>query len=638
MASNDCSKIFAHELGHSLTLAHAHNDDWRFNHEGDPWAYDNIERHVRTWYRVSDEGALRYADTAGSMAGKLAGKFDPMSYEGEVAEVLDRDVPSYKGQGEEVACWPQYTTYQARKAQAWLEEMPVLMDHQSLGVGVYKWDASLRTYMPEPRGSKDPSKYNPPVAMGVPAFTVIGAIGAAGTTEGNSFTGGYVYPAVYVSAANIFSTVDPFGGGEADWTGAQYYLEVENAGGGITRALINAWDGANQPEIQEFSVNVAADTQPRTVRLYRSQSGYPSVQVGTLLHTRTISAPSTLPPPVVTFGRRHLGSSELTLSKMCDVGLNCDDDSRSAIGQWRPGQVDESVFFPQVVDEDGASLLSVAGPSVCAAAEDKSTQFAVDVTSPGGRASRLTVRASREVSLPDGTTVTVPMTDRTPWLAQANNVQRLRVWASVDDNKDLSAGMHHGMATVNVATSTGVQLPSVALKISLEVFPAAATVHFGDGGVGEYFSEEVAVADDTGVYFNTRDSGSGPTNRVWWGSSGPTKLFVNVISEPDGVPAVLTLRAVRQMVKPATCASGASLPGCSQTCGTYDIELNAGRVKTYCAHRVKIWAEAADNSQLTPGSTYTSLGTAPLVLDAKAWHAHDDVIGTLYLRIQYKKP
>merc|ERR1711939_670012 len=113
--------------------------------------------------------------------------------------------------------------------------------------------------------------------------------------------------------------------------------------------------------------------------------------------------------------------------------------------------------------------------------------------------------------------------------------------------------------------------------------------------------------------------------------------------QPTGEPVTLVVRALRTSARPVACASGADLPGCSQTCDASRVQLDGGRLVNDCAHKVLLWASASDNAGLSMGAVYVTSQSSPLILDAKRWHdgsahggPHSEVIGTLFLHLRYE--
>ena len=663
MASGDCSNTFAHELGHSLTLAHSHQGQaWGYYGAHEPWGYDAVERRVRTWYRVGADGPHTRRDGSGA----LAPKFDPMAYASELPGYADW--PPYGGSAEEVACWPQYPPYQARKAQAWMEASPVLMERPpAYAVGTYVWDAPARRYVPyAPVGQATPDVYNVPTAMHVPVFAVIGALGEP--TGVDRFSGGFLYPPVFIPGGNLFAAVDPFSvDGPPHWHGARYYLEVEAADGTVTRVLLNGRQGATVPTVQSFAVHVDAaradaSRRPAALRLYRSASPYPSMGVGTLLHTRAVPPPAAEPAVErLRFGRGELGTVEMALDVWCGplTSVGCDEVGGAAWGWWRPSAAGEAISFPSVQLANGtvAPLAADSAPASClGGGGGHFSQFVLEAEDAEGRVERLTLRGARVVTLPGGRQRRAPMADTTPWFAEQNNEQGLTLWVPYEENANLQAPVggaervYRATATVTVATSTGERPPSpVLLRLQLAVPPRAQAAVVrpatGPDDAGAYASAEVAISSGSGVYFNARSPSVGPTGRVWWGTATPTQLSVRVfaldpIGAPTGAPLALVVRAQRTSARPAACAAGALLPGCAQSCDTARVQLDAGRLANDCAHRVVLWVDETDNAHLPAARVYETPAPSPLILDAKRWHNPEAqrVIGTLFLLVRYYAP
>lgn len=665
MASEDCSKTFAHELGHSLTLGHSQSDPWGYYEPTDPWGYDAIERKVRTWYRVNADGPIKKYDGSGV----FARKFDPMAYEWDSPGY--EDYPAYSS-AEEVACWPQYPVYQARKAQAWLQSMPVLMEREpEYMAGTYKWDEAVHTYLPYAPEGVSPEAFNVPTHMHVPVLVVIGAIGVP--TGSDDFSGGYIYPPIYLAGGNLFPSIDPFStDAPSDWHGAMYYLEVEATDGNLTRELINARyePRSTQKDLLEFAVHVDAAKddsarRPVALRLFLSASAYPAIESGTLLHVQDLpQLPHRARPAVeiIKFGRGELGGSggKLVVSTWCGplTGVGC-DEAISAEVWWRPSAAEEGYYFPAVARANGSDALPAQALSYCGGSGEAYTQFELDATDGQGNTARLTLRGARVVALPDGRQRTVPMSDATPWYGEQNNQQGLRVWLPYsEDTLSLQAPLggservYSATASITVATSSGRQLrPSskVLLDVQVSVPPESTTAVLrpatSPDEPGGFSSGQVAIAGDSDVYFNARTLSIGPTGRVWRGIDTPTLLRVRVFGLDSSGSAVgeavtLVVRAQRTYAKPAACAAGASLPGCTQSCAATRVQLDGGRGRNDCAHLVFLWVSADDNMDLPEGRVYETPAPSPLILDAKRWHEPDAnaVIGTLFVHLRYHAP
>ena len=340
------------------------------------------------------------------------------------------------------------------------------------------------------------------------------------------------------------------------------------------------------------------------------------------------------------------------------TGVGC-DEAISAEVWWRPSAAEEGYYFPAVARANGSDALPAQALSYCGGSGEAYTQFELDATDGQGNTARLTLRGARVVALPDGRQRTVPMSDATPWYGEQNNQQGLRVWLPYsEDTLSLQAPLggservYSATASITVATSSGRQLrPSskVLLDVQVSVPPESTTAVLrpatSPDEPGGFSSGQVAIAGDSDVYFNARTLSIGPTGRVWRGIDTPTLLRVRVFGLDSSGSAVgeavtLVVRAQRTYAKPAACAAGASLPGCTQSCAATRVQLDGGRGRNDCAHLVFLWVSADDNMDLPEGRVYETPAPSPLILDAKRWHEPDAnaVIGTLFVHLRYHAP
>nr|WP_241161833.1 M66 family metalloprotease [Burkholderia gladioli] len=285
-ASGQCGNLFAHELGHSLGLSHF--TEWTakqwgiadeypndgINGPNNPWGFDTVHNQFRTWYRVNADGPV--IDKA---TGQSVGKHDPMNG-GE--------------DGNAVACYPQFTAYQAMKMQNWLDTTPTLAD-QAATPGVYRWNGTTLRYdaTSVADGALAPVKIDTPVA------TLIGTL-TASSTDGTS----QVYPPLFAKSGNVFALPSPFGSGlPALYADARYFVKISYADGSVDYALIPDKEITGTTQLDTFSLNLDLQRHPRRVELFHSRKAYPAIteQDSELIHARDIEAPAVdqLPAPVV---------------------------------------------------------------------------------------------------------------------------------------------------------------------------------------------------------------------------------------------------------------------------------------------------------------------------------------------------
>ncbi|WJF90259.1 M66 family metalloprotease [Paraburkholderia bonniea] len=282
-----CGNLFAHELGHSLSLAHFTSGTakaWGISSEypndgvngpNNPWGFDTTRNLFRTWYRVDAKGPAYPAPPTDQ---KLPiGKGDPMNG-GEY--------------GNEITCYPQFTAYQAMKMQNWLDATPTLMT-QNGTPGIYKWNSATLAY----DAAKPDTDALAPVKLDVPVVTLLGTL-TASTTDGTS----QIYPPIYAKSGNVFNLPNPFSKDLPPiYTDARYFIRVMYADGSVDYALIPEKEITDLTQLDRFSLNLEFNRQPTQVQLYHARTGYPAITeaASDLIFTRTLSLPAlnTLPEP-----------------------------------------------------------------------------------------------------------------------------------------------------------------------------------------------------------------------------------------------------------------------------------------------------------------------------------------------------
>ncbi|MEZ4269223.1 MAG: M66 family metalloprotease [Myxococcota bacterium] len=568
MWAEECGNGFIHELGHSLTLQHftaGTAAGWgiaeQYPLDGThlathPWGYDTVRQRLRTWYRV--QGAGPVVDEA---TGALVGKRDPMNG-GEAATAT--------------ACFPPYTAYHASVAQAWAQAAPTLAEVGGV-VGVYRWDASTQAYAP----AALPPNAQLPTAVDVPVVTVIGVLTADDATSRS-------YPAVASPSGNLFSLPDPDAALlPAAFQGARWFLEIDYADGSSERALI-ARGLLLDEEMAHYAVNLDAAREPVSVALYRADAGWPALDpaAATLVHTRAITAPLAQPAPVQRVGRGALAGGALHLSARCEPGLNC--AQRWVEATWRsPGA---PLTF---------ALGDDAAPTFCAEAGTFSA-LTLPIVGASGAKTTLTLHGQRVVRAGQ-LEIAVPLTDATPWLANPDLSESIRLWIPFAENSDLPVDTWRidGPATLT-AFADGAPFASVHVDLQLEILPVTPV------NLGSIFAgKAVSTSPEASIYFVLRDAAIGPTAGVWWddGIPGPTALSVPVYETTTGAAATVVVHAQ------------------NDECGTSSYDLNAGRVANSCLHRPLFFLPTGDAVSQPPSGTWRTAPSAPVLLDARRWHA-----------------
>lgn len=566
MWANECGNGFIHEVGHSLTLAHFTGGaaaSWGIADEypqdgvnlaSHPWGYDTVRDRFRTWYRVNAGGPV---DDAG-----LVGKRDPMNG-GEAANGA--------------TCFPQYTAYHARKAQAWAQRSPTIRS-DAARAGVFLWDHEAGHYEPS---VPDPS-HELPIAVDVPVATLIGTLG-----QGDGVS--RIYPPVFTASGNAFELPAPVGSDlPGAYAGARWFLEIEYADESVDHALI-ARGAIDDTGLYLFSVNLALDDLPVAARLYRGAAGYPDlvVDTATLVHSVDIVPPPIAFDPVVRVGHGALGNAELTLTERCQPTINCAD--RRVESRWRvaDGQLH---FEPPVA----------AAPAAVCGDSDAYTVLEIPVRREDGATATLIAHAQRVVNS-GGQYVATRLNDNTPWFDRPDLSQALAVWLPWEANSSLVTGRYTNDGPF-IVTGLLDGEPSSQTPILIDLELIGLTL--ADLSAGEYAGPPL-TSPDSSMYFLVRDAAVGPASRVWWddGVEGPTRLTVPVIDAHDGQPVSLYVSAQQRE------GAGARF------------DLNAGRGAGNNEHRVVLWVDPAQNTHLVAGHTYQSPSSAPLVIEGRRWHA-----------------
>ena len=239
---NECGNGFIHEVGHSFTLAHftgGASASWGIsqeyplngvNVEGHPWGYDSVRRRFRTWYRVNSDGPVMEN-------GALVGKRDPMNG-GESPNA--------------VSCYPQYTAYQMKRSQGWLQSSPTILNVDD-APGIYRWSVDEGAYLAEEASADNQT----PMAVDGPVITLTG-------TLGNLDEVCQTYPPIHIPEGNAFALPDPQDPElPGVYSGAQWFLQVDYADGSTERALIAR--GAIAPDdtgMYLYSLNLDATRAP----------------------------------------------------------------------------------------------------------------------------------------------------------------------------------------------------------------------------------------------------------------------------------------------------------------------------------------------------------------------------------------
>ena len=585
---DECGNGFIHEVGHTFSLLHftegtaatwgiedeyPSDGIWLASH---PWGYDTIRRRFRTWYRVDTEGPVLNN-------GALVGKRDPMNG----GEPSNRET-----------CFPSYTAYQTKRSLDWMENNSTLRSIDGVP-GAYRWDRSSGQYILE----AEPPDVQSIRAVGVPVLTLIG-------TLGNVDTVCQTYPPITVPHGNAFDLPDPLAPDHIGFSGAQWFIAITYADGSIDRGLINRSGVAEtDTSLYLYSVNVALDRAPQKVELFRSKSGYPSIDIESadLVHTRVLTSPDFPEGEVLRVGWGELANGEIRLMERCEDGINCESRRAESVFSVSDGQVS---FKPQ-----GANL-----PDTTCGAEGEADLWTIPIVSDGGEEGTVIVRAMRRL-MTEASRIDVPASDRTPWIHASNLRQALVLHLPYAENSNLSAGTWRTPEQFMVSVyRDGTYWRSIPLSIDLSV-NVAQTVTIPPDFVSQGVSI-AADASDSSIYFTFDDPSIGPSTAKWWGDDSGNLIYVPVRDVETGESTTLTLR-------------GHKLACNSQW------EINTGQSADWgCTHQIRLRWEPGANESLISGHSYVSPLSAPVIIRGRRWHQPDagGILQTLALSFSHTVP
>jgi len=220
-----------------------------------------------------------------------------------------------------------------------------------------------------------------------------------------------------------------------------------------------------------------------------------------------------------------------------------------------------------------------------------------------------------------GRELAVPMEDRTPWRAAPSQIQSLRLWLPYEPNANIAAGTWSRAETLNIERLVdGQRVDVVPLALSV---PVAELTDVDISG-GSYETDNVLSprGEDgaSSVYYVVADPSMGPTNRVWWdGPADPVRLRAPLMDVDSG--EILHLRIKAWKV------------ACDRRW-----DLNSGQSNWACNNHAHLEVDPEGNDAFRAGRSYRSPPTAPLVLEARRWHAPNanSVLAKHHLRISYR--
>lgn len=582
----ECGNGFIHEVGHSFTLEHFNEgtaEGWGIadeypqdgtNLQTHPAGYDSTRRQLRTWYRVDAWGPVMADD------GTWVGKRDPMN---------GGESPN------DVTCFPQYTAYQAEKAQNWSEATRTIANHDEVP-GIYLWNTESQAY----EASEPDVGHETPVAVDVPVTTLIG-------TLGNNDEACQTYPAMFAPSGNAFTLPDPEAEDLPDvFEGATWFLEIAYTDGTSDRALI-AREPIVDTALSLYSLNLESEREPTRVDLYQSPVGYPEIDVGaaTLVHSRSITLPTGALPKVLQVGKGHLANDALTLTDRCEPEVSC--LSRERESTWRVSG--EALYFQDSKGDVPAAASCLEQGEV--------TTLSVPVSNEDGETFSVVVHGQRVMSSASHEVI-VPLHDNTPWIDAPDLNQSLRLWLPQEPNAGLPTGRYRSDDGYELQGWLGDELFSeTPVHIDLSVLETTEV------DLASEFLSEGLTTPDSSMYFLVRGPGIGPTERVWWddGQDGPVVLNVPMLDEVSG--QLVTLKVDAQQ----------------EACGAR-WDFHAGQGAGNCSHHAVLNVSDTGNEDLVAGRTYRSPASMPLVIEGRRWHDPDAraLIGVWALDLRYTVP
>lgn len=589
--NTDCSYLFDHEVGHSLSLSHffaGNAQSWVIADEypkdaallpTQPLPYDTVRGMYRTWYRVSK--GFSYPASADS----LVSRNDPMSYDNE------SNTPS---------CSSPYSGYHARKAQRWMRSTPTILEQDGV-TGVYKWDDNARQYMPAAIPEAD---MQAPQRTNVPVATLMGTLAAATSPDARQ-----IYPPIYAASGNTFVAPDPFKAGlPQKYNGAKYYLDVTYAGGRHEYALIQQAEITNPKALAQFSINVPLDERPVEMTLWEAAQPYPMITPtgNTALFTRAIDSGTALPEVVEVNPSTLLQHQQVTLSAIC-MSKSCGRQTVDVA--WYPSDATSLHFVAQD---------ATVGPTTAVGdANGQPMRLTVPMIGPDGMIHTVVVRAAKTVNAPNGI-LSMPANYRgVPPGKITSNLQRLVLWATAEDNAGLPSGSYATTEGVklNVLRDNGELVDEVTVHASLQM-PIFVTA-----GIDTPFYRPYNLPNSS-IYFTTLDSRQGPTTGVWSYSSEPSMLHSRVQDAETGETVTATFR------------------GYKRNCGAKGsrFTMNAGGYWTLtCEYGLELVFNPADNPGLASGHHYVTGAGDELMIDAHGWHI-DKLLERVGIRWDFVMP
>ena len=346
------------------------------------------------------------------------------------------------------------------------------------------------------------------------------------------------------------------------------------------------------------------------MKLYKYNTAYPSITSSTgrtLLHERFISVSSDI-PATTHVGRGWLGnSSDVVIKSVCFTASSCASSPIKYLWRGADGyKYTLSTNYSQVVTDGATTVFTIH-----AVRSEDGLLYDVQVTASrfldeGGPTFPLLSSPTSNSSIPSDATHGFLFT------------------APYALNMNLPYGTYLSSDTAYVLMSgdgvDGIASSTLRLSVSFKIQRSTVSVYFTPN---YKFSTQIinsTVPSVSSVYYIATDRTIGPTQRIWWGTTGGyTNVTVPMFSSCfggffNGSSVTLFLKAQQY------------------SCGSR-WEMNAGRGADSCGHALELSvAFPALNPWLstTPtGCVLSSHPMTPVVIEARRWH---DPLGAMLLQ------
>lgn len=307
-SNSQCGNTFFHETGHAFTLGHFTNPIYpNYPNAGVieddmPWGFDSVKWLFRTTYRIDENG------------NKSTPKHDPMNG-GENSNAI--------------SCFQQYTPLHAKKIQDYLENGTTIREEMN---SFAKWNSITKQF----ELANKIGNYSDILKAGVPVITIVGTLAQNGSAS-------QIYPAFYSNYGNVFAEPSPTQANlDKSFNDSVYFIKINYKDNSVEYRLIRQSNIYDRNLLRIFSTNLDRSKHPMAVSLYKSQIGYPNIDItnAKLLFTRNIDNNVVDVPRVIRLpqdiGNDHhmvdfVPNEEITLSRSKQIYIGKDYGQTSPI-------------------------------------------------------------------------------------------------------------------------------------------------------------------------------------------------------------------------------------------------------------------------------------------------------------------